>query len=118
MFALCCSACAIGPDYKRSEFFSDDSIVKELKISNNSRKIVPCDWFKFLDDKQLNELVTEALKNSPNINIAKEKLRQARYNLYMVNADLLPSFDTSGEYEMWAYEFTPKKYIKTAQTVA
>ena len=22
-------------------------------------------------------------------------------------------FDTSGEYEMWAYEFTPKKYIKT-----
>ena len=98
LLILFCSACAIGPNYKRNEFFSDEQIAQTLKITNSTGKIVPADWFKFLEDEKLDRLIKNALKNSPNINIAKEKLKQARYNLYMTNADLLPSFDINGEY--------------------
>ena len=98
LLILFCSACAIGPNYKRNEFFSDEQIAQNLKITNSTGKIVPADWFKFLEDEKLDRLIKNALKNSPNINIAKEKLKQARYNLYMTNADLLPSFDINGEY--------------------
>ena len=93
-----CSACAIGPDYQKNEIYSEKQISKELNINNNLNANVSTEWFKLFNDAYLNELINIALKNSPTINIAKEKLYQARHNLYITEADLLPSFDATGEY--------------------
>lgn len=97
LLTLLCSACAIGPDYKKEVFYSDEKIAQELNFKK-SKNNVSTDWFKIFGDGYLNELIETAYKNSPDINIAKEKLRQSRYNLYIATADLLPSFDAGGEY--------------------
>ena len=92
-----CTACAIGPNYEKKVFYTDEKIAQELNIKN-SKKNVSSDWFKIFGDSYLNELIEIALKNSPTIQIAKEKLQQSRYGLYIAEAGLLPDFDISGEY--------------------
>lgn len=100
MFAviLLCSACVVGPNYKKKEIYSNDKIAKELNINNSSNDVISVNWFKLFNDNYLNDLIDKAIKNSPNINIAKEKLYQARHNLYISQSELLPDFDISGEY--------------------
>ncbi len=97
LLVLSCSACAIGPNYEKKIFYPDEKIIQELNLQN-SKKNVATDWFKIFGDTYLNELIETALKNSPTIKIAKEKLQQARYGLYVAEAGLLPDFDISGEY--------------------
>ena len=92
------SACAIGPNYKKEVFFTDEKIVQELNLKTDSAKNISTQWFKIFGDSYLIELIETAFENSPNIKTAKEKLYQARYSLYIANAGLLPSFDASGEY--------------------
>jgi NodT family efflux transporter outer membrane factor (OMF) lipoprotein len=97
LLVLSCSACAIGPNYEKKVFYPEEKIVQDLNLKN-SKKNISTDWFKVFGDSYLNELIETALKNSPTINIAKEKLKQARYGLYVAEAGLLPDFDISGEY--------------------
>lgn len=95
---LLCSACAIGPNYKKKQIYSDEKITNELNINNIGEKSISADWFRQFSDPYLNQLIEKSLKNSPNIIKAKEKLYQARHNLYIAQADLLPEFDFSSDY--------------------
>ena len=97
LLLLSCSACAIGPNYEKTIFYSDEKIAQELNLQN-SKKNVATDWFKIFGDDYLNELIETALKNSPTIKIAKEKLQQARYGLFLAETGLLPDFNIGGEY--------------------
>lgn len=96
-FIFLCSACAIGPNYEKNEIFSNEQISKELNIYN-TQKSVSKEWFKIFNDAYLNKLINMALQNSPNIIKAKEKLYQARHNVYIAEAQLLPNFDANGQY--------------------
>lgn len=93
-----CVSCSIGPDYKHQDVFSDDEITGTLNLVNNSKKQFNTDWYTLFNDTDLNNLIEEGLKNSPDIKVALEKLRQSRYNLYIDRAGFLPSFDGKGDY--------------------
>ena len=89
-------SCSVGPDYKRTDVFSDVDIASSLSLHPNEKRN---DFaLSDLDDKVLNTLTEEALKSSPTIRIAILKLKQARAVLNIDNKAFLPMFDASAKY--------------------
>lgn len=89
------SACTLGPDYERPQFFTQSEIQKALNISTQSAPhFNPQD----LKDKTLDTLINKALENSPTLHQALWRLRGTRANLAIAKAGLFPTFDFTGQY--------------------
>src|SRR5471030_752838 len=54
------------------------------------------DWWKSLGDPQLDGLITEALRDSPDMQVASARTHQASAAAYAANAARLPTVDASG----------------------
>lgn len=89
-------SCSVGPDYKRTDVFSDIDIATSLNLHPNEQR----NNFAIsdLDDEVLNTLTEKALKSSPNIRIAVLKLKQAREVLKINDKNSLPMFNASAKY--------------------
>lgn len=94
---LLASSCAVGPDYKQPEFFSDQDIATSLKLTKSATEIKK-DWYKEFNDQTLNKLVEKGLSESPTVSIAIENLRQARQSLRITAVQNLPTIDADGSY--------------------
>ena len=94
---LLASSCAVGPDYKQPEFFSDKDIATSLKLTKSATEIKK-DWYKEFNDQTLNKLVEKGLSESPTVSIAIENLRQARQSLRITAVQNLPTIDADGSY--------------------
>ena len=97
--SILCTACSVGPDYKRPPVYRDDQIAANLNLKPESTRHISPDWYKSFNDPDLNWLIAEGLKHSPDIKTALEKMRQARYQLYVDRAGFLPTFDAKGTYD-------------------
>lgn len=51
------------------------------------------DWWTSLGDPQLNDLITEALRDSPDMQVAAARTHQATAAAYAANADRMPTVD-------------------------
>lgn len=71
------ASCSVGPDYRRPALYKDTAIQESLGLKEISGRLVAKDWYKDFNDPVLNRLVADALKNSPNVKIAVQKLREA-----------------------------------------
>ena len=67
------SSCSVGPNYKRPQFFSDNSIAQSLNQQPDSMP-VSNKWYQDLGDVFLNTLVARGLQNNPNLNATIEKI--------------------------------------------
>lgn len=97
--SILCTACSVGPDYKRPPVYRDEQIAANLNLKPESARHISPDWYKSFNDPDLNRLIAEGLKHSPDIKTALEKMRQARYQLYVDRAGFLPTFDAKGTYD-------------------
>ena len=91
------AGCVVGPDYERSQLFSDSLIEKSLGIAASTEKFTG-DFQNFHDDT-LNNLITVGLKNNLTIRQAIAALREARYALRSEQAGLFPTLDALGQYQ-------------------
>lgn len=95
---LTLTACSVGPDYQRPDFYGNDEIVKSLKLNPAKAKDVRIDWYKSFKDETLNKLIYQGLAASPDAKIAVAKLRQARAQLKITGVGDLPTIDADGSY--------------------
>ena len=69
------TACTVGPDYERPQFFDDTQIEKSLDLKpvtpKSAAAFSPLDF----EDTTLNELMVQALNESPTIRLALVRLR-------------------------------------------
>ena len=93
LFLFLLVACTVGPDYKRPDKISDRKIDAVLKSELPHEKV-----FLTIKDKTLKILIETALKNAPDLKIAKTKLKQARASLGITTANTLPSLDAGAKY--------------------
>ncbi len=96
--SLICISCSVGPDYKQPKFYGDKRIAVNLGLNENATAKISPYWYRDFNDEDLNRLVEQGLKYSPNIQVALEKMKQARYRLYIDRAGFLPTFDAKGTY--------------------
>lgn len=96
-FALLAS-CSVGPDYRQPQFFGNDEIAKSLGLNGQNSRQITKDWYRRFNDEALNVLIDNALENSPDVQIAVQKLRQARANLKINAISYLPNLNADGGY--------------------
>lgn len=90
------SACAVGPDYQGPP---DAAPVARQAQGFHRAPVAPVDntppaaarWWEALNDAELNRLIARALADSPNMQAAQARLRQARAGLSQQRAAQLPT---------------------------
>jgi NodT family efflux transporter outer membrane factor (OMF) lipoprotein len=97
--ALACAAlvsCAVGPDYQPPESllpakFAATSSLKVLSVHNANRPLETTKWWRTLHDRELDSLVERAIGASPTLEIALDRLQQARAQEAVVIGAALPA---------------------------
>ena len=87
------SACTVGPDYQGAPPVAPKTLAAgHLPHADKTASNTPAaaQWWRTLGDSQLNELVEQALHNSPDIATAQARLRQSRASLSGARADAMP----------------------------
>ena len=92
------TGCTLGPNYSRPEFYEDQELSSNLKLNTKTQKKITADWYRQFQDKTLDNLVEQALQNSPSVNQAIHKLKAARYGLSQGEFQSFPMFDVDGSY--------------------
>ena len=92
------ASCSSPPKYEKTQLdlpaqFRDSSAWKLAKPSDQQLKPK---WWEEFGDEDLNSLEERALKSSPNLKIAFEKVNQARANFNTANAGLFPQVNATG----------------------
>ena len=91
----CLSACKMGPDYEQPQFFTCSELQKALDTNTQETHHFT---LTELNDKTLNTLIQQALKNSPTLKQALWRLRETRASLAISRASLFPIIDISAQY--------------------
>lgn len=99
-YALClaimCVACQVGENYQPTQKYADSVVAKELKLNNVSSKL-RC-WYKNFADDRLNQLIKRGINNNADIKTAVLRLKQARLNKKINEAEFLPQISALGSY--------------------
>ncbi len=109
--ATVCASCNVGEDYKVPEFYNEAALAQALHVSTSvpaARK-----WYNDFNDSQLTEFIEKGLTNSTDIQAAIARLKQARAQLQMSKAELLPQVNVQGGYN---YEKNSKNIGPTADS--
>lgn len=100
-------SCTLGPDYKRPEVYKNERIAKSLNLNNSAKEIkISRDWYKQFNDKTLDKLVELSLLQNTDINIAIQKMHQARAALRVAEVKMFPKINLDGSYN----------YVKDSQS--
>ncbi len=123
--ALLLSACAAVPDLgPKPVVRTPDSIAAERSLQAGAVTQWPSEgWWQAYGDPQLDALIEEGLKGSPDVAAAAARFRQAGAVAQQAGAPLLPSVDldakggvTKSSYNMgMPKEFVPKGWLGTGQ---
>jgi NodT family efflux transporter outer membrane factor (OMF) lipoprotein len=98
MMLVACGAlasCAVGPDYHPPEpplpaNFAGDAALKAVG-DRSSDHVAGTKWWRTLHDRQLDSLIDRAIASSPTLDIALERLQQARAQEAVIIGAALPT---------------------------
>ena len=105
--SLVFGGCAVGPDFKRppapkSERYTAETLPPQTTASEGTAGAaqayvpggdIPAQWWTLFRSEQLNALVEQALKGSPDVAAAQAALRQAHEDVLAQQGALLPQID-------------------------
>ncbi len=84
------AACAVGPDYA-----APAKLVKPASGRHANRAVDPSQWWRALHDRQLESLIDRAVAASPTLEIALNRLQEARAQEAVVVGTALPMLEAS-----------------------
>ncbi|MGB0922154.1 MAG: efflux transporter outer membrane subunit [Alphaproteobacteria bacterium] len=84
------TACSVTPDYERPQISASD-----WRGDLTATEEVPQEWWRLYGDSQLDELVSQGLQNNHSLKAALSRIDQARADLKIAGASLLPSVSLS-----------------------
>jgi NodT family efflux transporter outer membrane factor (OMF) lipoprotein len=91
---LLLAGCSMTPDYQRPEV--ETPAWKSAQSIQNT--IIAVDWWTGFESTELNALIERALKNNNNLQASLQRIEQARADLKVAGASLLPSADVTASY--------------------
>jgi NodT family efflux transporter outer membrane factor (OMF) lipoprotein len=97
VFAGALAGCSLGPEY----FTPDAAIPAHFTVPpagngpQSGASSEPWQWWKSLHDRQLNGLIDLALQNNLDLQIALDRLQQARLQLVVIGAQAVPQVNGS-----------------------
>lgn len=92
--ALVAAGCTVGPDYRSAPQVAANTIdagkFPHAPVAADPAAPRVAEWWRALGDDQLDRLIDTALRQSPDIDAARARVRQARAGLDSNKANLLP----------------------------
>lgn len=94
------AACTVGPNYEGPKSAGAVAAPAAFARAGQTSTAAPAvaDWWRSLNDPQLDALVERALQDNPSIAIAGARLKQARSALRLDRANGLPNANVQGTY--------------------
>lgn len=86
--------CSLTPNYQRPEV--ETPAWREAQISQNAE--IATDWWTNFESAELNALMQRSLENNNNLQASLQRVEQARADLKIAGASLLPSADVTTTY--------------------
>jgi NodT family efflux transporter outer membrane factor (OMF) lipoprotein len=94
------AGCAVGPDYRMPDIAVPDSFLHPVvEIAHKTSLKTGSDfieWWRSLQDPELNSLVSRAIESDPDLEIALTRLQEARTQELVVIGESLPAGEASG----------------------
>jgi NodT family efflux transporter outer membrane factor (OMF) lipoprotein len=89
------AACAVGPSYHAPKPDLPPAFASEGALNHGAAAPDLAGWWRSLNDAELNSLVDRAVRSNLDIEIALDRLQQARTYEAVVVGDVLPTVDAS-----------------------
>ncbi|MDR3425701.1 MAG: efflux transporter outer membrane subunit [Alphaproteobacteria bacterium] len=94
---LCLSACAVGPDYHTPDVKLPDRFASAPSSDTDKKPVIDAaKWWHALGDKELDALIDRAVQNNPDLDIALNRMQEARAEETVVMGGALPEANASG----------------------
>ena len=90
------SSCKVLQPYKQPDVLSKEKLFRDLAI-NDSTNIADMPWRSLFTDKLLQNLIEEAIKNNPDLQIAITRMKKAEANFKQSKASLFPSLNLNAD---------------------
>ena len=94
--------CAVGPDYQRPDYPTPDNFRGQgpgIPTRPDEVSFGDLNWFEVFKDPQLQELIRIALKENYDVQIAAQRVLQAREIVVIQRSFLFPSVNLGGQME-------------------
>jgi outer membrane protein, multidrug efflux system len=92
---LSVAGCVVGPDYKRPDLTTAREFRSQLGPTE-AISIADLPWWKVFNDKTLHRLITQALQENYDLQVAVTRIEQARALVGVARADLYPQLGYEG----------------------
>jgi NodT family efflux transporter outer membrane factor (OMF) lipoprotein len=115
--ALAVAGCTVGPNYKRPEVETPVTFTEPLPSTTQpvpttapttgpatsaaaatTQPVELAQWWKSFDDPLMNQLMTEAMRSSLDLQLATARLREARFQRGVISSQYYPQLDAQGSY--------------------
>ena len=96
--ALLLTSCAVGPNYKRPAVALPGQFRGAAPDATGDASIADTKWENLFNDVVLRQLVETALKQNFDLQIAAERVQQARAQLQGQRANLFPFIDGQAQF--------------------
>lgn len=90
------SACTLGPDYERPDLDLPESALDATLLDEAQQEALAYWWTRYRDPV-LNRLIDDALDDNLDIALQAARLREARAQLGLANANLFPTIEAQAE---------------------
>lgn len=94
--AVATTGCAVGPDYHQPSAAASSHWSETLAGGENPAPVDVTGWWRNFNDPELDSLINRAVRSNPDLRIAQARVREARAQYGIAEADLAPSADASG----------------------
>jgi multidrug efflux system outer membrane protein len=98
MGAAAIAGCTVGPDYHPPVINAAKQWSEPLAGGETNHPVSIVTWWKSFDDKELDSLVARAVNSNLDLRIAQARVREARAQLGIANAEFYPTVDAGGSY--------------------
>jgi NodT family efflux transporter outer membrane factor (OMF) lipoprotein len=96
LFLILLKACKVGPNFEKPKISMPESYIN-FSTSEIKEALSLEEWWKFFNDDKLNEIIDLAIVNNYNLQIAFEKVIEARENYNIQNSKLFPQVDLNAK---------------------
>ncbi len=84
------AGCLLGPDYQRPDLALPESHDTTLEVEQ-AAKLIDLPWFDLFQDTELSTLIRKAVANNLDLQLALDRIDEAKARLVLANRNLLPN---------------------------
>jgi multidrug efflux system outer membrane protein len=101
LISLAVSGCALGPNYKRPVVQTPAAyrdLTESPQAQAQAASFADLPWWQIFQDAQLQELIRSALKQNYDMQLATERINEARAQVAITRSNLFPQIQGSGTF--------------------